>query len=65
MAISWDGKQMALELFSPFPVLLRALCPSLPKTTLAELQMEELVLTGTLGALCPVLALCLPGAGGG
>lgn len=65
MVISWDGKQMSLELFSPFPVLLKALCPSLPKNTIAELQMEDLVLTAPLGPLCPVLALGLPGAGGG
>lgn len=56
---------MSLELFSPFPVLLRALCPSLPKNTIAELQREDLVLTATLGPLCSMLALGLPGAGGG
>lgn len=65
MVISWDGKQMSLELFFPFPVLLRALRPSLPKNAIAELHMEDLVLTATLGALCSRLALGLPAAGGG
>lgn len=65
VVISWDGKQMSLALFSPVPVLLRALCLSLFKNTVAELQMKDLVLTVTLGPLCSVLALGLPGTGGG